>query len=106
MPLRLVRSGVIDHVLWLISIQLVDSARRMGEPRTPLAVNDHCRSGGWAPPLPATFPRLPAASHDYLLPPTTPAGPTTTCHFPRLPATSHDACSPTTPAAHQEMVVQ
>jgi hypothetical protein len=25
---------------------LVDSARRMGEPRTPLAVNDHCRSGG------------------------------------------------------------
>src|SRR2546423_3575403 len=46
MPLRLLRSGVIDHVPWLVSIWLVDSARRTGEPRTPLAVNDHCRSGG------------------------------------------------------------
>ena len=45
MPLRLLRSGVIDHVPWHVSIWLVDSARRMGEPRTPLAVNDHCRSG-------------------------------------------------------------
>src|SRR2546421_3942540 len=46
MPLRLLRSGVIDHVPWLVSIWLVDGARRMSEPRTPLAVNEHCRSRG------------------------------------------------------------
>jgi hypothetical protein len=45
-PLRLLRSGLINHVSWLVSIWLVDSARRMGEPRTLLAVNDHYRSGG------------------------------------------------------------
>ena len=44
-PLRLLRSGVIDHVPWRVSIWLVDGARGMNEPRTPLAVNDHCRSG-------------------------------------------------------------
>src|SRR2546421_12840770 len=46
MPLRLLRSGVIDHVPWLVSIWLVDGARGMSEPRTPLAVNEHCRSRG------------------------------------------------------------
>jgi hypothetical protein len=46
MPLRLLRSGVIDHVpLGSFLFWLVDSARRMGEPRTPLAVDGHCRSG-------------------------------------------------------------
>jgi hypothetical protein len=45
MPLRSPRSGVIIHVPWLISIWLVDSARRMGGPRTPLAANDYCRRG-------------------------------------------------------------
>src|SRR5271168_1818174 len=36
------------------------------------------------------LPRLPAASHDYLLPPTT------TCCLPRLPAASHDYLLPPT----------
>jgi hypothetical protein len=35
-------------------------------------------------------PRLPAASHNYLLPPTT------TCRLPRLPAASHDHLLPPT----------
>jgi hypothetical protein len=33
------------HVLWLVSIWLADSARRIGKSRTPLAANDHCRRG-------------------------------------------------------------
>src|SRR5271163_2315389 len=53
------------------------------------------------------LPRLPAASHDYLLPPTT------TCCLPRLPAASHDyllppmttCCLPRLPAASHDYLL-
>ena len=63
MPLRSLRSGVIDHVPWLVSIWLVDSARRMGEPRTPLAANDHCRSGGHRQCRPSAVMQRAGARH-------------------------------------------
>src|SRR4051794_31072435 len=44
------------------------------------------------------LPRLPAASHDYLLPPTT------TCSLPRLPAASHDYLLPPTTTCCQPLV--
>jgi hypothetical protein len=50
---RSIRSGVIAHVAWFVSIWLVDSARRMDGPRTPLAASDHCRRGS-----PSTIPPL------------------------------------------------
>src|SRR5947199_9602984 len=53
MPLRLLLSGVIDHVLELVSIWLIDRMRRTSEPRTLLAANDHCRSG--PPPTMPSF---------------------------------------------------
>jgi hypothetical protein len=57
-------------------------------PRLPTASHDYLLP----PTTTCCLPRLPTASHDYLLPPTT------TCCLPRLPTASHDYLLPPTTA--------
>src|SRR5271156_1807347 len=90
---RKLRVRIRDISDWLVNADVSDFCH-------PPVVSWRCtRPQKIAPPF--VPPRLPAASHDYLLPPTT-----TYC-LPRLPTTSHDyllpptttCCLPLLPAA-------
>jgi hypothetical protein len=69
---------------WKITPPFRNSTITFCLPRLPAASHDYLL----LPTTTCCLPRLPAASHDYLLPPTT------TCCLPRLPAASHDYLLP------------
>jgi hypothetical protein len=79
-------SGYIDVLGPEESFTFVPPTTTFCLPRLPAASHDYLL------PLTTTccLPRLPAATHDYLLPPTT------TCSLPRLPAPSYNYLLPPT----------
>ena len=81
---RKLRAPIRDISYWLVNADVF----RFLPPSLPCLGSED--SSTLRPSYLRCFPRLPAASHDYLLPPTT------TCSLPRLPAPSHDYLLPPT----------